>query len=602
MPIIAIGVERLNELLGGGSRPLEELVDALENLGCDVEDTAEVVHYRCPVDGLISERLTHETAPRRCDWCETEQPEPLAEAGRQSVIRLDLLADRPDLFDVGGISRALKGMLGLDEGLPRFDVAEGSISVVVDPRLEEPESYWPHIAAAELELPPLDEQGLRELMRLQESLHWGIARGRKLCAMGVYDLETIVPPVRFTLIEPDGRRFVPLSHGTAELTAAQILAEHPKGRAYAHLLTGFKGYPLLVDAVEQVLSMPPIINSQETRVRVGSTRLFVEVTGRSEAAVRSALHTFVSSMAEVGARISSVQVARPGGQVQRWPELEPRAQSIDLEDARRWLGIGGDDAELIGLFRKMRLDVEGTGPQVRVRYPAFRTDIRHAVDLYADLVIGYGYSRLPMPLVPTMTPSTERPEEALSSRVRSVLLGLGYWEIMSLVQTSVEKHFTLLRLQPGAEHVLIANPKNTEIDVVRCHLMTGLLETLSKNRRKAVPQQFFEVGNVVRLSGQSETGTTEERRLCFAAIGPEAGYAAARSVVDGLCRELGALPGYSSAEHPSFVEGRCAALDAPGPAGLRLHGRLGELHPEVLENFSLGHPVALAELTLQRVF
>ena len=116
MPIVAVGADRLNQLLGGTARSMEALVEALENLGCDVEDTAEEVHFQCPVCHFITARLTHEAPPRRCDNCDVEQPIPLPEVGRLSVIRLDLLADRPDIFDVGGITRALKGPLGLERG------------------------------------------------------------------------------------------------------------------------------------------------------------------------------------------------------------------------------------------------------------------------------------------------------------------------------------------------------------------------------------------------------------------------------------------------------------------------------------------------------
>jgi phenylalanyl-tRNA synthetase beta chain len=598
---VAIGVQRLNELLGGGARTMDELAEALGNLGCDVEDTAELIQYGCPVCKHLSERLPHEAAPRRCDQCEAEQPLPLPAVGRRSVIRLDLLADRPDLFDVGGLSRALKGLFGLERGLPRYPVAAGQIVVTVDPALEGLGSYWPLIAAAELEVAPLDQDGLRELMRLQESLHWGIARDRKLCAIGVYDLDSLTPPIRFTRIEPEGLRFVPLAHGGQPLSARQILAEHPKGRAYAHLLAKFEAYPLLIDAADQVLSMPPIINSEETRLKVGTRRLFAEVTGVTSASVRAALHTLVGSMAELGAQIRSVEVRRPTGAVERWPDLEPKSLRIDLDEARAWLGLDLDDPELLRLLEKMRLEPQGKGPAVQVLYPSYRTDVRHPVDLFADLAIGHGYGSMPTRMIPTMTSSAERPEERLSNRVRGVMIGLRFWEVMSLVQTTPEKHFRQLRREPDANHVVIANPKNVEVTMVRSHLMTGLLETLQRNRRKATPQQFFEIGNVVLLDPEAETGTREERRLAFVIAGPDAGYAAVRGVTDGLCHELGVRPAYRPEIGASFVPGRCAGLSAAGSDGASLSGVLGELHPEVLENFSLSHPVALAELSLGRV-
>jgi phenylalanyl-tRNA synthetase beta chain len=212
------------------------------------------------------------------------------------------------------------------------------------------------------------------------------------------------------------------------------------------------------------------------------------------------------------------------------------------------------DAALADLLRKMRLDVDGSGRNVTVSYPAFRTDIRHPVDLYADLAIGHGYGSYPMKLVPTMTPSTERPEERISSRVRAALIGQGFWEVLSLVQTTAQKHFTRLRIEPGDQHAIIANPKNVEVNIVRCHLLTGILETLEKNRRKAAPQQFFEVGNIVLLA---QAPRLELVRSVASVLPCWAGsrYAQIRSTADALCRELGAEPVYSAEVHPTFVKG-----------------------------------------------
>ena len=93
------------------------------------------------------------------------------------------------------------------------------------------------------------------------------------------------------------------------------------------------------------------------------------------------------------------------------------------------------------------------------------------------------------------------------------------------------------------------------------------------------------------------TGTREERRLALVEIGPDAGYATVRSVLDALLRELGFPAEYTSVDHPAFVPGRAARFTtAEG-----IEGTLGELHPEVLTNFSLVYPAAMAELVLERI-
>jgi phenylalanyl-tRNA synthetase beta chain len=128
--------------------------------------------------------------------------------------------------------------------------------------------------------------------------------------------------------------------------------------------------------------------------------------------------------------------------------------------------------------------------------------------------------------------------------------------------------------------------------------MSGIMETFQKNRRKPVPQKIFELGNVLILSSEAETGVKEYRHLAFGMIGPESGYADGRSVLDAVLSELGLKGTYKPASHPSFFEGRCAEVTDEQGCWL---ARIGELHPEVITNFNLSFPIVLCELRLKKV-
>src|SRR5262249_2195934 len=155
-------------------------------------------------------------------------------------------ADRPDLFDVGGLARALRGTLGIESGLPKYEAKASGVTVTVDKSLEDKSSYRPFIACAVMTLPAVDETSLIAIMKLQENLHWGVGRDRKLASIGVYDLSTIKPPIAYRTIDPDKDSFVPLGMPGKKMTGRQILESHPKGVAYAELLTPLKRYPALV--------------------------------------------------------------------------------------------------------------------------------------------------------------------------------------------------------------------------------------------------------------------------------------------------------------------------------------------------------------------
>ena len=602
MPIVNIDLAWLNRLLGK-ELPAEQIHESLDQIGCDVEDVVEVAYSRCPQCGSLVENPLGQEEAKACGFCGHESEAPFKPAGKKQVLRLDLLADRPDLFDVGGLARALRGTLGIETGLPQYKTKRSNIDVFVDPSVEKPDSYRPFIACAVMTLPPVDEASLIAIMKLQENLHWGVGRDRKLASIGVYDLATIEPPIMYRTIDPDKEPFVPLGMPGKKMTGRQILESHPKGMAYAELLADHKRYPVLVDSKNQVLSMPPIINSEETKLKQGTTRIFIDVTGISQAAVTKSLDTLVCSLAEIGGSVESVEIAERGAGKRITPDLKPRNTEVELAEAKRWLGLPLDEKSLAQSLRKMRFDVQqavGPGSQGRflVSYPPYRTDIRHMVDVLEDVAIGYGYANIEPRLVRSMTVGTPRLEETLSERVREILIGLGYSEIMSLPLTTEEHQFERLRMPTPDRYAQVANPKLKAYNVVRTHLLGGLFEALRENRRRPMPQRMFEIDNTVELDEAAETGAAEQRRVALVEIGRESGYATARSVVDALLRELGWQAQYAAVEHPTFVPGRAASVSVGG----RPIGILGEVHPEVLTNFGLTYPVALAELTLARVF
>jgi len=249
----------------------------------------------------------------------------------------------------------------------------------------------------------------------------------------------------------------------------------------------------------------------------------------------------------------------------------------------------------------MRLDVtpdKDDADKYVIDYPVFRSDIRHEVDIFEEVLIGYGVDNVTMQLVPTMTVGQERPEEKTANMVRSIMTGLGFTEIMSLNLLSEENHFIRLGMAPDESYVRVGNPKTLNQQVLRYHLMTGVMETLEKNKKKAVPQRLFEVGAVTFLNPETETGINEYRHLSFAVTGPGTGYAEIRAVLDSVLRELGLGGRYRASQHPTFIDGRCAEVSIDGD----LWARLGEVHPQVLNNYGLAYPVALCEMRLAKVF
>jgi phenylalanyl-tRNA synthetase beta chain len=593
VPVVAISTDRLRQILGTQTGS-EELAAAVDRLGCDLEELVEVILYACPACGVESDRLPREDPPRECDVCGAKSETPFHEMGRTEVVRLDLLPARPDLFDAAGLSRALMGYLGIRTGLPDYRVEPGEIVVTVDPSVD---PIRREIACAEVEIEEdLPQWALVGLFQYQENLHWAVGRDRKKASIGMYDLETHGRGIVYTAETPD-YRFTPLGMPGRELSLLEIRREHPKGVRYRHLLDGMERYPILRDAAGQVLSMPPIINSEETKVTRASRRFFIDVTGTDPRTVSETLALIVSSLCEFGATVRTVTIRR-GDDETVTPDLTPLRATLDPERACRLIGVEMDRDEILGCLDRMRLGVANPGAvdgPIEVVVPSYRIDVKHEVDLIEDVAIAYGYHRLPSPLVPTMTVGEEFPERVIARGVSRVMIGLGFTEVMNFVLTNREEHCTRMRLPEELGQVTIENPISVHQEMVRTHLLAGMMATFKQNKTREMPQRLFEVGDVVRAR---EDGTDQRPHLAIGSISPRADFAEVRSVVSALLHEFGVsaevAPATDDELTPVFLAGRVAVLKIGG----RRLGVLGEVHPEVILAWGLDHPVVLAELDL----
>jgi phenylalanyl-tRNA synthetase beta chain len=533
-------------------------------------------------------------------------PDELDSLGTSKVLRLDMLAVRPDIFDPGGMARYIRGFLGIQTGLPEYVLSAAKIRVQVDPNLANEDSYRPHIACAVIRNVELDSNTIKMVMNLQEDLHWALGRDRKLASIGVYDLDTLEGETfHYDAVDPDGLRFVPLGFPPDDpdsaLTPREILEKHKTGEAYAHLLKPLAKYPLLRDGAGTVLSMPPIINSESTRVTMKTRQFFVDVTGLSQRTVDRALNIVVTSLKEIMPRIAveSVILERAGetSDVRITPDLTPVEMTLDVRQATDTLGFEVNAAQLAELLESMGHGVEESGgaETLKVLVPAYRNDVMHPIDLIEDAAIAYGYENIKPELVPTFTVGTARAIEEHAANARRVMTGLGFHQVMTLVLTSEPAAFGKWRLPPDDRAVQLANPISTEQTMCRVSLLPGLMETLAINKQYDLPQHLFEVGDCCYVNAQSETGAGEERFVGAVMIGTHVGYADIRAVMDAFVHEMGADCTVQPIEHPSYLPGRAAVLlDGKGQ---RL-GTMGELHPEVLENYGLKHPVSALELSL----
>jgi phenylalanyl-tRNA synthetase beta chain len=495
---------------------------------------------------------------------------------------VEFFPDRPDLFSPEGVARAMRGYLGIETGLPSYPVKPSGISFTVDPELA---GIRPVLGAAVIRGVDFDDESIQSIMSLQESLHWAVGRGRSKVAIGIHDLDTVKPPFRY-IASPRSRKFVPLDY-TEEMTMDEILEKHPKGRDYAKIVKDFPLFPLIVDDGDHVLSFPPIINGERTRVTIDTKNILLDTTGTDRRAVGVAVNIICTAMAEAGAKIESVGI----GGVQT-PTLAPVERTVSVTECSRLLGVELTALSMASLLQQMRFGAEPVGAdKVKVQVPCYRADIMHDWDLFEDVAIAYGYDRIQDLPPKTFTVGKPHPVQVNAALAREAFCGLGYLEVMPFTLTNEDVLYGKMQ-RPGHPGVLrVMHPISIENTVVRTDLLPLLLEFLTLNRHRELPQRLFTVGDVVDscLTYQKAAGVSLHR---------DADFSEAYASADAVLHELSIDYTVKESADQAFIDGRRADIIVAGKKA----GVFGEIHPYVLNAFDLEQSVAAFEIDLRYVW
>ena len=506
-------------------------------------------------------------------------------------IKVEFFPNRPDNLSVEGVARSFKGFIGQEIGFPDYEVEESGEYVTVD---EDVANIRPYIGFAKIDNVDFTGDKLKYVMDFQENLHWVIGRDRKKVAIGIHNADVVNGPFKYIATPKDENAFVPLEKDI-EMTPDEILTEHDKGKDYAHLIQDFDKYPLILDKDDNVLSMPPIINGELTKLKEDTKNIIVDVTGTDERAVNQALNIICSSFAEVGGQIKSMEVRYVDKTIVS-PDLTPQEMNVHVDTTNELIGGTNLTAEDIkGLLLKARFDAEIIDDnEVKAIIPAYRVDILHEVDIVENIAVQYHINDVVAKLPDINTVAYENNWFKAESTIREVMIALGFQEVMSLMLTNEEAHYTKMN-QAEEPHVQVARPITIDRTMIRTSLINSLMEFLEDNKHEDLPQKIFEIGDVLYLDETKENKTVASKKLAGLICHSTANFTEIKSVVSSVLSNLGYSMEISDSENKTFIEGRAADVTGEALNGT-IKGFFGEVSPEVITNFTLEYPVIAFEI------
>lgn len=515
---------------------------------------------------------------------------------REGVLSVEIKdTNRPDLWSIDGLARALRGFLGLEKGSRHYVVGKPIVNVNVDSRLR---GIRPFIGCSIVKDVKLTDTMIRGLMHLQDKLDMTYGRNRQKTSIGIYDYSLITPPLSYAVLKPTEISFVPL--GFAEdLNLAEILEKHPKGIEYGHIVKKHPVYPILLDSERKVLSFPPIINSNDLgRVTDQTRHVLVEVTGTVHDTVLNTLKFVTLSLIDRGGKAYAATVHYPHENLTVvTPNFETKRTELSVEYTNKVLGLKLTCARIAKLLSVTGFDIEKVeDDKLTVQVPCYRIDVMHQVDLIEDVAIAYGYNNIEPLWRELPTSGGVKSEQRLLDVARELMIGLGFQEVLTYTMANTENLFT--KMNRRKERIIeVANPKVQTLTCLRNWLLPSLIEFLSNNQSVEFPQKIFELGKVTLLDEKQETRTRDEEWLAAAISHSNASFTEIKSALDAFFVNLGLEWQIKETEHSSFVEGRVgtAIVDATKV------GIIGEISPKVLVAWKLENPTAAFEINMQEI-
>ncbi|TDL29428.1 phenylalanyl-tRNA synthetase [Rickenella mellea] len=570
----------------------------------------------------------------------TEESEEARKRGlpfERPQLKIEVPANRYDLLCIEGISRALRLYLGKDKAVQyKLVPSPSQESILLTTTVTaDTGKIRPYFAAAILRNITFTPRSYASFIDLQEKLHQNLCRRRQLVSMGTHDLDTLKPPFRYEARTPDNIKFKPLGKDK-EYTARELMTLYDSDKhlsKYLPIIRDSPVYPIIYDQNDTVLSMPPIINSEHSKITLNTRNVFLDVTATDEtklAIVVNIVATMFSEYCSEPYVIEPVKIVFPDGTTKITPDISSRHTIAHTSYINSCTGLSLPTAEISTLLRKMSLisTPSKTNPdELSVEIPCTRPDIFHECDIMEDAAIAYGFNNLPKTFPSTNTVAQPLAVSRLSDLVRREWALAGWVEVLPFILCSHEENFEWLnRDDDGTQAVKIANPKTLEFQVVRTSLIPGLLKTIRENRSHALPVRIFETSDVVVKDEALERQARNIRHAAAVWCNKTAGFEVVHGLLDRIMQMLEVpriLHGDNNAQHgyyikersdPTFFPGRAATIyyrSAPNnttltskiKSALVSHdveiGVLGVLHPSVLEKFEIGFPCSALEFTLE---
>ena len=418
--------------------------------------------------------------------------------------------------------------------------------------------------------------------------------------MHAYDLDTIAGSKIVVRTAKDGEEFVTLDGQVRKLDSQTlVICDGEKAVGLAGIMGGENS--MITDDVKTMLFEAATFDG--TNIRKSTKRLGIrtDASGKFEKGLDpenalAAMNRACQLIEELGAG----EVV--GGVVDVYPNPVTRKRiSFEPDKYNALLGTNVSREEMLQYFE--RLEVEYDKDNNELIIPTFRQDLNRDADMAEEVARFFGYDNIPTTLPKGETTMGKVSfEQRIQDVAGEIAQFCGFSEAMTYSFES-PKVFDKLKLEPDSSYrktVVISNPLGEDFSVMRTLPLNGMLTSLATNyNRRNKNVKLYEMAKVY-LPDEDTEKLPEEKVMFTLGFFGEGDFFTMKGVVEEFLDRVGmrVKPVYNpQAGIPFLHPGRQAAIEYNGTE----IGYLGEVHPDVADNYGIGEKAYIAVIDIPAV-
>lgn len=203
--------------------------------------------------------------------------------GEEPELKIEIGANRYDLLCIEGIAQSLNEYLGRSS-TPTYKLTAPTTKLYIEKSTEQ---VRPYATAAILRNFKFTEKNYASFIALQDKLHSNLCRNRSLVAIGTHNLDSIQGPFYYKGLAPKEINFIPLNQ-TKKFNGEELIEFYKTpeqknniGR-FVHIIENSPVYPVILDSNDVVCSLPPLINSEHSKINLETKNIFIEITANDK--------------------------------------------------------------------------------------------------------------------------------------------------------------------------------------------------------------------------------------------------------------------------------------------------------------------------------